>query len=237
MVALATRRHRATTDAACPRRPSSQAAGGRPRAAMSTWECGFSSSSQAARVWYMAVFQLPRLPEMAFSPRRGEAMRAALIRTGLDAAPTLIDPRVVRHSLEELLVRRAGDVLKPTTCQSLGLTCVRDSCRWSFRVALWKWQKPPMRPGPWRLAPRNRPRRQLPPPHRADQAAARTARRHRRRACSSSGPPRRSAGSWALTQHELPEDPHDLIATHLLRISLGLTGSGGRVRRRLPVGE
>ena len=28
-----------------------------------------------------------------------------------------------------------------------------------------------------------------------------------------------------LTQHELSEDPHDLIATHLLRVSHGLTGS------------
>jgi uncharacterized membrane protein len=28
-----------------------------------------------------------------------------------------------------------------------------------------------------------------------------------------------------LTQHELSEDPHDLIATHLLRLSHGLTGS------------
>jgi uncharacterized membrane protein len=29
----------------------------------------------------------------------------------------------------------------------------------------------------------------------------------------------------ALTQHELSEDPRDLIATHLLRLSHGLTGS------------
>jgi uncharacterized membrane protein len=29
----------------------------------------------------------------------------------------------------------------------------------------------------------------------------------------------------ALTQHELSEDPHDLIATHLLGVSHGLTGS------------
>lgn len=28
-----------------------------------------------------------------------------------------------------------------------------------------------------------------------------------------------------LTRHELSEDPHDLIATHLLRLSHGLTGS------------
>jgi uncharacterized membrane protein len=29
----------------------------------------------------------------------------------------------------------------------------------------------------------------------------------------------------ALTQHELSEDPHDVVATHVLRISHGLTGS------------
>ena len=29
----------------------------------------------------------------------------------------------------------------------------------------------------------------------------------------------------ALTQHELSEDPHDVIAVHLLRLSHGLTGS------------
>jgi uncharacterized membrane protein len=29
----------------------------------------------------------------------------------------------------------------------------------------------------------------------------------------------------ALTQHELSEDPHDVIATHLLRVTHGLTGS------------
>jgi uncharacterized membrane protein len=29
----------------------------------------------------------------------------------------------------------------------------------------------------------------------------------------------------ALTQHELSEDPHDFVATHLLRVSHGLTGS------------
>jgi uncharacterized membrane protein len=31
-----------------------------------------------------------------------------------------------------------------------------------------------------------------------------------------------------LTQHELSEDPHDLIATHLLHLSNGLTGSAVR---------
>jgi pimeloyl-ACP methyl ester carboxylesterase len=44
------------------------------------------SSSQAARSWYIAAFQVPRLPELAFSRRGGDAMRAALIRTGLDPA-------------------------------------------------------------------------------------------------------------------------------------------------------
>jgi pimeloyl-ACP methyl ester carboxylesterase len=42
------------------------------------------SSSQAVRSWYMAAFQLPILPELAFSRRGGEAMRAALIRAGLN---------------------------------------------------------------------------------------------------------------------------------------------------------
>jgi uncharacterized membrane protein len=32
----------------------------------------------------------------------------------------------------------------------------------------------------------------------------------------------------ALTQHELSEDPHDLLATHLLRAAGGLTGSAVR---------
>ncbi|GGQ85619.1 alpha/beta fold hydrolase [Couchioplanes azureus] len=44
------------------------------------------SSSQAVRSWYMVVFQLPGLPELALSRRGGRAMRAALLRTGLDPA-------------------------------------------------------------------------------------------------------------------------------------------------------
>lgn len=44
----------------------------------------FISSNQAARSWYMAAFQLPRLPELGLSRRGGEAMRTALIRSGLD---------------------------------------------------------------------------------------------------------------------------------------------------------
>ena len=31
-----------------------------------------------------------------------------------------------------------------------------------------------------------------------------------------------------ITQHELSEDPNDLVATHLLRLSSGLTGSAVR---------
>jgi pimeloyl-ACP methyl ester carboxylesterase len=45
-----------------------------------------AGSSQAFRSWYMAVFQVPGLPELALSRRSGKAMRAALIRTGLDPA-------------------------------------------------------------------------------------------------------------------------------------------------------
>ena len=30
----------------------------------------------------------------------------------------------------------------------------------------------------------------------------------------------------SITQHELSEDPHDFIATHLLKTAHGLTGSG-----------
>ena len=37
-----------------------------------------------ALAWYVAAFQLPGLPELALSRRGGEAMRAALVRTGLD---------------------------------------------------------------------------------------------------------------------------------------------------------
>ena len=42
------------------------------------------SSSQAARSWYIAAFQLPVLPELALSRRGGQVMRAALGRAGLD---------------------------------------------------------------------------------------------------------------------------------------------------------
>ncbi|MFI5495153.1 alpha/beta fold hydrolase [Actinoplanes sp. NPDC051859] len=44
------------------------------------------STSQAARSWYMLAFQVPGLPELALSQRGGRAMRAALVRAGLDAA-------------------------------------------------------------------------------------------------------------------------------------------------------
>ncbi|OJF15899.1 alpha/beta fold hydrolase [Couchioplanes caeruleus] len=45
-----------------------------------------AGSSQAVRSWYMLAFQVPGLPELALSRRGGRAMRAALIRTGLDPA-------------------------------------------------------------------------------------------------------------------------------------------------------
>jgi pimeloyl-ACP methyl ester carboxylesterase len=42
------------------------------------------SSSQAARSWYMAAWQLPFLPERALSRRGGQAFRDTLVRMGLD---------------------------------------------------------------------------------------------------------------------------------------------------------
>jgi pimeloyl-ACP methyl ester carboxylesterase len=44
------------------------------------------SSSQAARSWYMAAWQLPWLPERALSRRDGQAFHDMLVRTGLDSA-------------------------------------------------------------------------------------------------------------------------------------------------------
>ncbi|MFF0457593.1 alpha/beta fold hydrolase [Nocardia africana] len=44
------------------------------------------TSSQALRSWYMAACQLPWLPELVLSARDGRAMRAALVRAGLDPA-------------------------------------------------------------------------------------------------------------------------------------------------------
>jgi pimeloyl-ACP methyl ester carboxylesterase len=44
------------------------------------------TGSQAARSWYMAACQLPRLPERALSRRSGRAFRDTLIRSGLDPA-------------------------------------------------------------------------------------------------------------------------------------------------------
>jgi pimeloyl-ACP methyl ester carboxylesterase len=43
-------------------------------------------SEQAIRSWYMVAFQIPGLPELALSRKGGDAMRASLIHTGLDAA-------------------------------------------------------------------------------------------------------------------------------------------------------
>ena len=42
------------------------------------------TSSQAARSWYMAAWQLPFLPERALSRRRGQVFRDSLVRMGLD---------------------------------------------------------------------------------------------------------------------------------------------------------
>jgi len=64
-----------------------------------------ASSNQAARSWYVAAFQLPGLPELALSRRGGEAMRAALVRTGLDPgsaaryAARAADPAALRGPL------------------------------------------------------------------------------------------------------------------------------------------
>ena len=64
-----------------------------------------ASSNQAARSWYVAAFQLPALPELALSRRGGEAMRAALLRTGLDPgsaaryAARAADPAALRGPL------------------------------------------------------------------------------------------------------------------------------------------
>lgn len=64
-----------------------------------------ASSNQAARSWYVAAFQLPALPELALSRRGGEAMRAALVRTGLDPgsaaryAARAADPAALRGPL------------------------------------------------------------------------------------------------------------------------------------------
>jgi pimeloyl-ACP methyl ester carboxylesterase len=64
-----------------------------------------TSSGQGARSWYMAAFQLPWLPELALSRRGGQAMRDALVRTGLDPdsaaryAARAADPAAMRGPL------------------------------------------------------------------------------------------------------------------------------------------
>jgi pimeloyl-ACP methyl ester carboxylesterase len=64
-----------------------------------------ASSNQAVRSWYMAAFQLPRLPELALSRRGGGALRDALVRTGLDPgsaaryAVQATDPGAIRGAL------------------------------------------------------------------------------------------------------------------------------------------
>ncbi|MBV9206744.1 MAG: alpha/beta fold hydrolase [Actinobacteria bacterium] len=65
----------------------------------------FRSSNQATRSWYMAAFQLPWLPELAFARRGGEAMRAFLLGSGLDPdsaaryAARAADPAAMRGPL------------------------------------------------------------------------------------------------------------------------------------------
>ena len=51
-------------------------------------------SSQAARSWYMAAWQLPWLPERALSWRRGQVFRDSLVRMGLD--PVSADRYAIR---------------------------------------------------------------------------------------------------------------------------------------------
>jgi pimeloyl-ACP methyl ester carboxylesterase len=64
-----------------------------------------TSSNQAIRSWYVAAFQLPRLPELALSRRGGGALRNALVRTGLDPgsaaryAVQATDPAAIRGAL------------------------------------------------------------------------------------------------------------------------------------------
>ncbi|HEY2669209.1 MAG TPA: alpha/beta fold hydrolase [Rugosimonospora sp.] len=64
-----------------------------------------ASGEQAVRSWYMAAFQVPRLPELLFSRRGGAGMRAALTRTGLDRdsaaryAARATDPGALRGPL------------------------------------------------------------------------------------------------------------------------------------------
>ncbi len=63
------------------------------------------TSSQAARSWYMAAWQLPWLPERALGRRGGQAFRDTLARTGLDPASAdryaarARDPAVLRGPL------------------------------------------------------------------------------------------------------------------------------------------
>ena len=43
-----------------------------------------AGSSQVVRSWYMVAYQIPGLPELVLSRRKGGVMRAYLMRTGLD---------------------------------------------------------------------------------------------------------------------------------------------------------
>jgi pimeloyl-ACP methyl ester carboxylesterase len=84
------------------------------------------SSSQLARSWYMAAWQLPWLPEQVLSRRDGQVLRDVLTRTGLDPASAeryalrARDPATLRGPLNwyramPLSVREpAGPVRVPT---------------------------------------------------------------------------------------------------------------------------
>lgn len=86
-----------------------------------------TSSSQAARSWYMAAWQLPWLPERTLSRRGGQGLRDILVRTGLDPASAdryaarAQDPAALRGPLNwyramPLSLREAaGPVPVPTT--------------------------------------------------------------------------------------------------------------------------
>ncbi|GAA5184291.1 alpha/beta fold hydrolase [Rugosimonospora acidiphila] len=86
----------------------------------------FAVSDQALRSWYMAAFQVPRLPELVLARGGGETMRTALIRAGLDPASAAryaaraADPAAMRgplnwyRALPLSLRERVGRIGVPT---------------------------------------------------------------------------------------------------------------------------
>ena len=84
-----------------------------PRAyAWSLWR-----SSQLARSWYVAFFQLPRIPELLLSARDGVLLRRLLRRTGLPGAEadryaaTVLQPGALRAALHYYRALRPGRAL------------------------------------------------------------------------------------------------------------------------------